>query len=149
MSGSPPACQCLAAVVRGPVGRTALCQGVGEHLILLGRAGVPVVGRVAAVRCPGAGAELVRAVVATRIRRLVVATRLTGPHARAERAARCSALIHRSRGAWRGSGTPRLSRGLRDRDPLASPGLPREPPREPLPCSDLVWVSSDELDVGG
>ncbi len=91
--GSGVSSRCLAAVVWCPVTLAASREGVAEDTVLLGWTGVPEAGRAAAVRCPCAGAELVRAVVASGIPRLVVATRLTGPHARAERAADCGALI--------------------------------------------------------
>ena len=73
LAAAHPSVSCLAAVVGCPVGLTALGDGVGEHLVLLGRAGVPIVGRVAAVFGPCAGAELVRAVIAARVDRLVIA----------------------------------------------------------------------------
>jgi enoyl-CoA hydratase/carnithine racemase len=76
-----------AAVVGGPVRLAALGERAGEHLVLLGHAGVAEVGGVPAVRGPGRGAELVQAVVARGVHDLGVPARLAGDDARAERAA--------------------------------------------------------------
>src|SRR6185437_15304945 len=89
-------------------------DGVGEHLVLLGDAGVAEAGRVAAVRGPGRGAELVEAVVAAGVHDLAVAAGLTGDDARLERAVTRGRDGRRGRcggrgGDPRGGGVPRAA----------------------------------------